>query len=112
MRRLDGCAITGHVQRIAVGIITLVLFGLAGLMMWQNIGTHESAAICARVGFVMAALWVAMPRSGGPINWWLVGFGLVVMLGLARLPRAVKLLAVASLPFLASWVWIRRKRRG
>ena len=99
-------------QRILVGIITLVLFGLAGLMTWQNIGTHESAAICARVGFVMAALWVAMPRSGGPINWWLVGFGLVLMLGFARLPRAVKLIGVASLPFLAASAWIIKKRRG
>jgi hypothetical protein len=100
------------VQRILVGIITLVLFGLAGLMTWLNIGTHESAAICARVGFVMAALWVAMPRSGGPINWWLVGFGLVLMLGFARLPRAVKLIGVASLPFLAASAWIIKKRRG
>jgi hypothetical protein len=100
------------VQRVAVGIVTVVLFGLAALMTFWNIGTHESAAICARVGFVMAALWVAMPRSGGTINWWLVGFGAVLMLGFARLPRAVKLIAVASLPFLASLAWILRKRRG
>ena len=99
-------------QRIAVGVITLILFGLAALMTWQNIGTHESAAICARVGFVTAALWVAMPREGGRINWWVVGFGVVLMLGFARLPRGVKLIAVASLPFLASWVWIWRKRRS
>jgi hypothetical protein len=100
------------VQRGLVGIVTLVLFGLAGLMTWQNIGTHESAAILARVGFVMAALWVAMPRAGGRINWWLVAFGVALMLGFARLPRAIKLLAVGLLPLLAAWAWIARKRRG
>ena len=94
-----------------MGIVTLVLFGLASLMTWQNIGTHEAAAICARVGFVMAALWVAMPRAGGRINWWLVGLGVVLMLGFARLPRSMKLLAVGVLPLLAAWAWVMKKRR-
>jgi hypothetical protein len=93
-------------------VASLVLFGLAALMTWQHIGTHESAAICGRVGFVMAALWIAMPRAGGPINWWLVGLGVVLMLVFARLPRGLKLLAVGVLPFLAAWMWIRKKRQS
>jgi hypothetical protein len=100
------------VQRVAVGIVTVVLFGLSGLMTWQNIGTHEGAAVCARVGFVMAALWIAMPRDGGRINWWLVALGAALMLGFARLSRAAKLLAVASLPLLAAWAWVMKKRQG
>jgi hypothetical protein len=100
------------VQRAAVGVITIVLFGLAGLMTWQDIGTHEGAAIFARVGFVMAALWVAMPRDGGRINWWLVALGAALMLGFARLPRGMKLLAVASLPLLAAWAWVMKKRQS
>jgi hypothetical protein len=100
------------VQRVAVGIVTVVLFGLAALMTWQHLGTREWAAVCARVGFVMAALWIAMPRDGGRINWWLVVFGAALMLGFARLSRAAKLLAVASLPLLAAWALVMKKRQG
>jgi len=99
------------VQRIAVGISAIVLFALAGLMTWQEIGSHEAAAICARVGFVMSALWLAMPSSGRAINWWLVLGAVALMIGFARLPRGIKLIMVGVLPFAAAWWWMRNQRR-
>ena len=97
-------------QRTAVAVVTVLLFAIAGAFFWIGVGPREAPAICARVGFVMAALWVAMPSSGRAINWWLVGLALALVLGFARLPRHIKLLAVGSLPFFAAWFWVRRKR--
>jgi hypothetical protein len=99
------------VQRTLVGISAVVLFVVAGLMAWQGLGPREGAAICTRVGFVMSALWLAMPSSGRAINWWLVLGAVALMVGFARLPRAIKLIAVATLPFAAAWWWIRTRAR-
>lgn len=96
-------------RRIAVGLIAIVLFALAGLFAWLDPAQHERAAICARVGFVMAALWLALPRADGKINWWLVGLVIAVVLGVTRLPRSFKLLSIAALPVLLALFWSRRK---
>ena len=98
-------------QRTLVGISAIVLFAAAGLMSWQGIGPREGAAICTRVGFVMSALWLAMPSSGRAINWWLVLGAVALMVGFARLPRAIKLIMVGVLPFVAAWWWIRTRSR-
>jgi hypothetical protein len=99
------------VQRLAVGIIAILLIAASGLMRWQAIGSHEMASISARVGLVMCALWLAMPRSGRPINWWFVLIAVALMVGFARLPRAVKLTMVGVLPFVAAWWWLQNRRR-
>jgi hypothetical protein len=98
------------VRRIAAGVIAVVLFALAALFAWLDPSAHERAAICARVGFVMAALCLALPRADGKVNWWLVGFVITVVLVVTRLPRSFKLLAIAALPILLALFWSRRKR--
>jgi len=98
------------VRRIAAGVIAVLLFLLAALFAWLDPTDHSRASICARVGFVMAALFLALPKADGKVNWWLVGLVIVVVLGVTRLPRSLKLLAVAALPILLALFWSRRKR--
>ncbi|HKQ68480.1 MAG TPA: hypothetical protein VJT73_04035 [Polyangiaceae bacterium] len=99
-------------RRIAIGIIAVALLGTAALLTWFDLGAHETRAACARVGFIMVALWIALPAYGGrAVNWWLVGIGLLVALGFTRLPRPVKFLAVASLPVLLALSWPRKQRK-
>jgi hypothetical protein len=100
------------VRRIAAGVIAIVLLALAGVFTLWGIGSHEMAAACARVGLVMGALWLALPKEGRRVNWWLVGLGLVVALVFARVPRPVKLIAVGALPLLVALFWPFRKRNA
>lgn len=101
-----------QVRRVAAGVIAILLFALAALFAWLDPGSPERASICARVGFVMAALWLALPRADGKVNWWLVGLVITVVLAVTRLPRSIKLLAIAVLPILLALFWSRRKRTG
>ncbi len=98
-------------RRVAVAIVTVLLFAAAILLEWLGPQMHSQASICARVGFVMAALWLALPSDGGKVNWWLVGLVAAVMLGFARLPRSMKLLAIGSLPLLLALLWPRKRRK-
>ncbi len=98
-------------RRIAIGIVAILLFVAAILLAWLDPHAHEQAAISARVGFVMAALWVAMPSAGGKVNWWLVGSIAALVLGFARLPRSLKLLAIGALPLLLALSWPRKRRK-
>ena len=98
-------------RRIIVGVVAILLFVAAILLAWLDPEAHEQAAICARVGFVMAALWLALPSGDGKVNWWLVGGVAAVVLGFARLPRPFKLLAIGSLPLLLALLWPRKRRK-
>lgn len=81
-------------MRIAIGIVALVLLAAAAVFWFQDNTT--AVGISARLGLIMAAVWLAYPvvTEVGPRSWIFTGVAVVVIV---LRPRA----AIVVLPALA-----------
>src|SRR5579863_49320 len=84
-----------HVSRPLVGAIAIVLLGIAAVLsVWPGAASGTGAMLCggsARVGVVMAALWLALPTRNRPAAWASLSItsaatGLVAVLAFLRVP--------------------------
>jgi hypothetical protein len=78
------------VSRPLVGFLTIALFSIAlVLSIWPNTFSGPMGAAvggaCARVGVVLAALWLALPTRNRPAAWAKVRIGYAAPLVLAGL---------------------------
>ena len=78
------------VSRPLVGFLTIALFGIAlALSIWPGVFSGPMGATvggaCARVGVVLAALWLALPTRNRPAAWANVRIGYAAPLVLAGL---------------------------
>jgi hypothetical protein len=90
-------------DRRKVGIFAIVLL-VAG---WGIQGWPEAPAsydvlsgACVRVGAVLAVLWLALPETGRPQNYWLL-VGLAIMAGVVVWRPRLILLAMVVLGAIA-----------
>src|SRR2546427_11224729 len=87
-------------HRSTVGIITLALF-LAALL--ASLGGDQAKPVqsgCLRVGILMGAFWLAMPRLKGVRPLWValgLILGVVALVIAVRQPFAMALLAIIAL---------------
>ena len=92
-------------HRPTVGILALVLL-LVGSIIWLGWRHEENAqqwiGACWRVGFAMAALWLALPDLRRLPTWILVPLLIVAVL-IARQPRIMLLAFVA----MVLYAWLR-----
>ena len=82
-------------MRFGFGVAAVVALGIAAWAVWLA-GDDTTAGIAARVGLMLAAVWVAWPALTGVRRraWWFAALAIVVLLWR---PRA----AIVVLPVLA-----------
>jgi hypothetical protein len=80
-----------HVRRTIVGILGIVLLGVAAILWFST--TDEQSQLwmssCVRLGSVMCLLWLAWPQLSRLHPWLILASlaGLVAVLVLAKQPR-------------------------
>lgn len=103
-------------RRILIGVVALVCFG-AAVGIWLFTTNPEQNALLAavtRVGIVMGALWLALPKDGANVAWGKTATLLIPALVLVALNgrRLLYLLPVAIVVALAlAFLRPRAKRR-
>lgn len=86
-------------HRPTVGVIALVLLGLAVVLTFSSSSGHgavQFGAACARIGAIMATLWLALPELQR-LPRWAVPAVLVALVVVLRFPKLLPVVLIALL---------------